>query len=218
MGFDRGVYIQRPLCWTVCEIFLKKSWIYRECLVSVSKQQYLVFNQYFTYFYTFFHLHVFSQKFLNNNFQFLNTCTKRTHRGRCVGPCVRFFLINHLVCVWVWRLHLCLRFFCFVLFFHVFWDKFYCYGYCSCTVHKQQPQSLTCQTIFKQSVHTVHCSRTHEFHFLATFSLKMGLTVLFTYLKIILLQCFSVFNFIFQFSAVSKRIFSQGRNVLHPWF
>ena len=69
------------------------------------------------YFYTFFHLHVFSQKFLNNNFQFLNICTKRTHRGRCVGPCVRFFLINHLVCVWVRRLHLCLRFFCFVLFF-----------------------------------------------------------------------------------------------------
>ena len=33
----------------------------------------------------------------------------------------------------------------------------------------------------------------------SNFSLKMGLTVLFTHLKIILLQCFSVFNF--QFSA-----------------
>ena len=32
----------------------------------------------------------------------------------------------------------------------------------------------------------------------------MGLTVLFTHLKIILLQCFSVFNFIFQFSTASK--------------
>ena len=34
---------------------------------------------------------------------------------------------------------------------------------------------------------SVHCSRTHKFHFSATFSLKMGSTVLFTHLKIILL-------------------------------
>ena len=50
----------------------------RECLVSVSKQQFSVFKQYFTYFYIFFHSYVFPQKFLNNNFQFLNTCIKRT--------------------------------------------------------------------------------------------------------------------------------------------
>ena len=39
--------------------------------------------------------------------------------------------------------------------------------------------------------------RIHKFYFLAIFSLKMGPTVLFTHLKIILLQCFkfSVFNF-----------------------
>ena len=37
---------------------------------------------------------------------------------------------------------------------------------------------------------SVHCSRTHKFHFLSIFSLKMGLTTLFTHLKIILLQCF----------------------------
>ena len=48
-------------------------------------------------------------------------------------------------------------------------------------------------------------NESHEFHFSATFSLKMSLTVLFTYLKIILLQYFSVFSFSFQFSAVSKR-------------
>ena len=44
---------------------------------------------------------------------------------------------------------------------------------------------------------SVHYSRTHKFHFLSNFSLKMGLTVLFTHLKIILLQCFqfSVFSF-----------------------
>ena len=59
---------------------------------------------------------------------------------------------------------------------------------------------------FSQLVHTVHCSWTHKFHFSATFSLKMGSTVLFTHLKIILLQYFSVFSFNFQFSALSKQI------------
>ena len=43
----------------------------------------------------------------------------------------------------------------------------------------------------------MHCSRIHKHHFSVTFSLKMGFTVLFTHLKIILLQCFqfSIFNF-----------------------
>ena len=48
------------------------------CLVYVFKQSFSVFKQYFTYFKTFFHPHVFLQIFLNNNFQFLNTRTKRT--------------------------------------------------------------------------------------------------------------------------------------------
>ena len=51
----------------------------------------------------------------------------------------------------------------------------------------------------------VHYLRTHKYHFLSTFSLKMSLTILFTHLKFILLQYFSVFSFSFQFSAVSKR-------------
>ena len=44
----------------------------------------------------------------------------------------------------------------------------------------------------------VHCLRTHKFNFLTTFSLKMSLTVLFTHLKIILLQYFQflVFSYI----------------------
>ena len=46
--------------------------------MSVSKQQFSVFKQHFMYFHTFFHQYIFSQKFLNKNFQFLNTCTKRT--------------------------------------------------------------------------------------------------------------------------------------------
>ena len=49
----------------------------------------------------------------------------------------------------------------------------------------------------------VHCSRTHKLHFSVTFSLKMGLIVLFTHLKIIsqiiLLQCFQ-----FQFLVLVK--------------
>ena len=45
----------------------------------------------------------------------------------------------------------------------------------------------------------VHCSQTHKFRFLVTFSLKMGLTILFIHLKIILLQCFQ-----FQFSVSTK--------------
>ena len=57
--------------------------------------------------------------------------------------------------------------------------------------------------LFLWIVHDVYCSRTHKFYFLTTFSLKMGPTVLFTHLKIILLQYFSVFSF--QFSAVSKQ-------------
>ena len=48
----------------------------RGCLVSVFKQQFSVFKQHFTYFNTLFHPHVFPQKFSNNNFQFLNTCTR----------------------------------------------------------------------------------------------------------------------------------------------
>ena len=44
----------------------------------------------------------------------------------------------------------------------------------------------------------MYYSWTHKFHFLATFSLKMDSTVLFTHLKIILLQYFLVFIFSFQ--------------------
>ena len=58
----------------------------------------------------------------------------------------------------------------------------------------------TVATTFDQSSvnsASVHCLRTHKFHFLSIFSLKMGLTTLFTHLKIILLQYFqfSVFSF-----------------------
>ena len=70
---------------TLSFISINKVLIQRGCLVCVFKQPFSVFKQYFTYFYTFFHPHVFPQMFSNNNFQFLNTCTKRTqsiHSGR----------------------------------------------------------------------------------------------------------------------------------------
>ena len=51
--------------------------IVRGCLVGVFKQQFSVFKQYFTHFHTLFHPQVFPQIFSNNNFQFLNTYTKR---------------------------------------------------------------------------------------------------------------------------------------------
>ena len=44
---------------------------------------------------------------------------------------------------------------------------------------------------------------THKYHFLSIFLLKMGLTILFTHLKIILLQYFLIFSFSFQFSVFS---------------
>ena len=49
----------------------------RGCLVCVFKQPFSVFKQHFTHFNTLFHPHVLPQIFLNNNFQFLNTHTKR---------------------------------------------------------------------------------------------------------------------------------------------
>ena len=54
--------------------------MFRGCLVCVFKQLFSVFKQHFTHFNTLFHPHVFPQIFLNNNFQFLNTHTKRALR------------------------------------------------------------------------------------------------------------------------------------------
>ena len=45
------------------------------------------------------------------------------------------------------------------------------------------------------TVHKCTVYGSHKLHFLSTFSLKMGSTVLFTHLKIILLQYFLVFSF-----------------------
>ena len=75
-----------------------------------------------------------------------------------------------------------------VFFFFSFFFAYICEtcSYCLYTV-----QSWIFFSLFNPSVHTVHCLWTHKFYFSATFLLKMSLTVLFTHLKIILLQCFS---------------------------
>ena len=54
----------------------------RRCLVCVFKQSFLDFKKHFTHFNTFFHPHLFSQIFSNNNFPFLNAFTKR-HYNFC---------------------------------------------------------------------------------------------------------------------------------------
>ena len=52
-----------------------------------------------------------------------------------------------------------------------------------------QPHYLTKSTVNSASM---HCSRIHKFHFSATFSLKMGPTILFTHLKNYFAAVFSV--------------------------
>ena len=83
------------------------------CLVCVFKQSLSVFKQYFTHFNILFYPYIFSQIFLNNNFQFLNTYTKQTlyhklwtsYTTNCIVLCVTiitlfafiFFLIHVLL-------------------------------------------------------------------------------------------------------------------------
>ena len=64
----------------------------RECLVCIFKQLFSFFKQHFIFFHTLFYSHVFSQMFLNNNFQFLNTCTKAT------PSLFSFFFFLFIVC------------------------------------------------------------------------------------------------------------------------
>ena len=103
---------------------------------------------------------------------------------------------NQIQCVFV--LSVALRFLRFTLSFFFLnithfaekRGKRYCSGYCLLNSNRK------CWLSVVNSAH-VHCSRTHKFHFLSIFSLKMGPTALFTHLKIILLQYFqfSVFSF-----------------------
>ena len=74
---------------------------FRGYLVCVFKQLFFVFKQYFTYFNTLFHPHVFSQMFLNNNFQFLNIHNKRAlsfskkKKKLSVYACIYLHIMQH---------------------------------------------------------------------------------------------------------------------------
>ena len=91
------------------------------------------------------------------------------------------------VCV----LRFCSSFFFFFFFFSRVLEK---RGYCSYTVHWTVTTNVDFSAVNSASV---YCLCSHKFHFSTIFSLKIGPTVLFTHLKIILLQYFqfSVFNF-----------------------
>ena len=92
-----------------------------------------------------------------------------------------------LVLVWI---HVCVlnpSAFCVFVLFFFFFTRFgktrLLFMYCSMNSNRK------CW-LFSVNSASVHCSQTHKFHFLSIFSLKMGPTVLFTHLKIILLQWF----------------------------
>ena len=74
----------------------------------------------------------------------------------------------------------CIFFFFFFMRFGKTWLLFM-----YCLMNSNRKCWLFCR---KQCI--MYCSWTHKFYFFATFSLKMGLTVLFTHLKFILLQWF----------------------------
>ena len=96
--------------------------------------------------------------------------------------------------------HVCVLRFCSSFFFFFFLFYFFFSrvlekrGYCSYTVHWTVTTNVDFSAVNSASV---YCLCSHKFHFSTIFSLKIGLTVLFTHLKIILLQYFqfSVFNF-----------------------
>ena len=70
--------LKRP---TVLDLLVNNFCIH-ECIGGVwfvFLNNYFQFKQYFMHFNVLFYPHIFSQIFSNNNFQFLNTCTKRAH-------------------------------------------------------------------------------------------------------------------------------------------
>ena len=127
---------------------------------------------------------------------FLSLClTFLFYTGHCRGPLnVQSAVAVSYVCVCIQlitstfsTLHFYFLFLFLFFGFHAFLE--YC-GYCLLNSNHK------CWLSTVNSIH-VYCLWTHKFHFLSIFSLKMGPTVLFTHLKIILLQYFqfSVFSF-----------------------
>ena len=106
--------------------------------------------------------------------------------------------------VWEPRLHLrlCFSFFFFFFFFFMrLWELWLLFMHCAWTVATKFDFSYLFQSI--SAHHALFMDP--QISFFSNFFIKNGSQVLFTYLKIILLQYFSIFSFSFQFSAVSKR-------------
>ena len=105
--------------------------------------------------------------------------------------CISFVLKGmHLVLVWIAlkrRLHFGEAAFSFFSFFFFFSRVF---GGMRLLFNEQYMNSSRKCWLFPVNSASVHCLRTHKFHFLSNFSLKMGPTARFTHLKIILLQWF----------------------------
>ena len=94
---------------------------------------------------------------------------------------LKYYPNEHLVRVWITSGVLSLAFFFF--FWHAIQET---NSYCLWIV----ATLFNFSTLFRISVSPCTVYGTYKSHFSVTFSLKMGFTVLFTHLKIILLQCF----------------------------
>ena len=100
---------------------------------------------------------------------------------------------RNIVCIWVRLMRLQFSVLLFFFFARV-WETN------TATVYALFMNSNRKSLTFFTFQHKFYCLWTHKFHFSITFSLKISSTVLFTHLKIILLQYFSIFSFNFQFS------------------
>ena len=118
----------------------------------------------------------------NMDFKMTKTTIRMLHchkLDKSSSMCIFSICLDRTYMVFV----ICVAFCSFFFFPRVSETKFSWNGYCSSTVAEifyfSEHQWIPC---------TVH--KTHKLHFSSTFSLKMGLTALCMYLKIILLQCF----------------------------
>ena len=107
----------------------------------------------------------------------------------------KFYLNTPLVCIWIAFLHAAFSFF--YWYPHFMWDTLLSVGLVHCAQNPLPfwPTKLSQECVCQWVLCTVH--GIHKPLFSTKLSLKMGLIVLFTHLKIILLQCF-------QFSVFSK--------------
>ena len=106
---------------------------------------------------------------------------KKKKERKCRHNTLKYYPNEHLVRVWITSGVLSLAFFFF--FWHAIQET---NSYCLWIV----ATLFNFSTLFRISVSPCTVYGTYKSHFSVTFSLKMGFTVLFTHLKIILLQCF----------------------------